>query len=145
MLNYRKCWLALFFCAKAFGINITISSKHNSISIQVENAAFWEVDQFFWENLGFLFPNYYYSGSTIVIHQISETHYHYELIPPERAYARVSNVQGNYHCPICSKIFKYSGNIYDHIRLHYGINIHCSSCGKEYRHEQSFIRHRKDH
>lgn len=137
-------WL-LFFCIRTFGENITLSSDYGSIVVEINNASFEVIDQFFWENFEYLFPNYYFSGSTITVHQFTPTHYYYTLAVPYESFPSLAIEEGVYRCPFCSRNSKGRKEMYDHIRLHYGIKVHCSKCGLEYKYKKGFTKHRKKH
>ena len=137
-------WL-LFFCIRAIGENITLSSDHGLMVFEINDASPGVVDQHFWENFETFFPGYYFSGSTIMVYQPSPTHFHYTLTAPEEASTCLAMEEGVYRCPFCARVSRNRRTMYDHIRLHYGINIHCSICGNKFKYMPNFSRHHKEH
>ena len=141
------CLLSAHLCFHTIAENLTLSSNFGAIVVEVEDVNSGIVDQLFWENFATLFPNYYFSGTTVSAFRISPTHFYYRLNEPKvaRPSCHVKE-DGCYHCPYCpKKDVSIDTNMYDHIRQHLGIAYHCSVCGYSCKFRTGFNYHKKAH
>ena len=142
------CLLPLIFCLAVVAENITLSSDHGSIWFEAQEVNDWIIDQIFWKNFNQLFPHAYYYGAEVSVQEMSHNHYHYTLTINSNAYPNICELtqfsDGTYRCPYCPET-KVATAMYNHIRRHLGITVHCPVCGQGDKQSSSCYRHFNEH